>query len=618
MKKQRVDWLNSAKWGVFIHFLAPNTLNNLSLKENVESWNHMVDEFDVQALAKQLYEVKAGYCMFTIGQNTGHYCSPNATFDSLVKQFPSKCSNRDLISDLADALSSYDIPLIAYFTNNAPVKDPVALKMLDDALGERRVGFQRNWENIIKEWSLRWGKKIRGWWVDGCYFNDEMYFHKDEPNFQSFAAAFRAGNSESVLAFNPGVTYPPYTVCEEEDYTAGEVNEPQEIDSPGRWVKQAQFHYLSYLGPNWSQGPVRFTISETIEFTRSITDFGGVVSWDVPHDNSGIIDETAYATLKALGEDIDRTRQIEVKNPVSRLKASVRFIVVPVMDQDGKAEGIIQLTVKNSWNHEVSDKISISIFPKGFAQLKSESVYCFNIEAGSEKSIEIAVEQNKIIHTDIKPYICLQRGNDSRIFHYPFPVRQETIIPRLSEGITTKTLPQGMIDIEPLPIIKQGRLLGNMKLAISGNYLVLYGEIFDFKKIQTVGVWDGSCIELFGVTTTNDQINQLFFQPATNTLSAKVLMISDQENQLRGKISYSDAGFVQYETIDTASGYIACALISIPDWLKTTGIPDDFYLDLALTVGDQGSDFLRKTLFNSNMPANNTDEYSKIIPIINK
>ena len=75
-------------------------------------------------------------------------------------------------------------------------------------LAPRLVEFQRRWESIIREWSLRWGQDVSGWWIDGCYFPDQMYRFDDEPNFASFAAALKAGNPQAIVAFNPGVKVP--------------------------------------------------------------------------------------------------------------------------------------------------------------------------------------------------------------------------------------------------------------------------------------------------------------------------------------------------------------------------------------------------------------------------
>jgi len=64
--------------------------------------------------------------------------------------------------------------------------------------------MQRNWEAIIREWSLRWGDLVDGWWFDGVYAPHEMYTYDTPPNFGSWAAAARAGNNASILTFSFG------------------------------------------------------------------------------------------------------------------------------------------------------------------------------------------------------------------------------------------------------------------------------------------------------------------------------------------------------------------------------------------------------------------------------
>jgi hypothetical protein len=42
-------------------------------------------------------------------------------------------------------------------------------------VGGRLAELQRNWEAVVRERPVRWGKSVSGWWIDGCYFADQMY-----------------------------------------------------------------------------------------------------------------------------------------------------------------------------------------------------------------------------------------------------------------------------------------------------------------------------------------------------------------------------------------------------------------------------------------------------------
>lgn len=316
----RTDWFKDAKWGVFTHYMADTVIKGEPI--TVEKWNKEVDSFDIEAVAGQLASVGAGYYVITLGQNSGYYCSPNTTYDKYVGVTPSRCSTRDLVADLYEALHPKGIRLMVYLPAGAPDRDEAAMKALEWKPGKyprwshpgggpnggdpRLDSFQRKWESVIAEWSKRWGPKVAGWWFDGCYYPDAMYRHPDPPNFASFAAAARAGNPDAIVAFNPGVTVPIITMTPFEDYTAGEITEPGKVECTGRWVTgedgaRAHFHVLSYLGPQWCQSPPRFPDEQVIAFTRRVNESGGTLSWDVPIQAGGVIPEAFIAQFKALG-----------------------------------------------------------------------------------------------------------------------------------------------------------------------------------------------------------------------------------------------------------------------------------------------------------------------------
>jgi hypothetical protein len=299
MAKHKTDWFKEAKWGVFTHYLTTQDVS-------ADDWNRRVDAFDVNRLAEQIESVGAKYYFITIGQNSGHYCAPNSVYDELVRIKPSKCSRRDLILDIADALKPKGIRLMVYLPSGGPAKDAVAherLKWVEapwpKGNGMRLAEFQAMWESVIREWSKRWGAKVSGWWLDGCYFADDMYRFPNQPNFESFAAALKAGNADSLVAFNPGVTVPVVSVTEYEDYTAGEISDSLPI-CPGRWINKAQYHILSYLGDFWSDGHPRFSDELVRYYTQDVNRKGGVVTWDVPISKEGIIPKEFLRQLKGL------------------------------------------------------------------------------------------------------------------------------------------------------------------------------------------------------------------------------------------------------------------------------------------------------------------------------
>lgn len=305
----RTDWLHEAGWGVFTHYLTSPDMS-------AEDWNKRVDAFDVPGLVKQIESIGCKYYFLTLGQNSGHYCSPNAAYDAATGITPSKCSRRDLVAELAAALEPKGIRMCVYLPAGAPNQDAKAMAGLEWTNGpHRNAAFQRKWEAVISEWSLRWGKRVHAWWFDGCYWPDAMYRFADAPNFASFAAAAKAGNRDSLVAFNPGVINPILCQTQWEDYTAGEINEPGYMEHPGRWVvppmapgetdapdeqRRAQYQMLSYLGPTWCASPPRFANERVVAYTRDVLDAQGAVTWDVPIGVGGLIPQPFHEQLVAL------------------------------------------------------------------------------------------------------------------------------------------------------------------------------------------------------------------------------------------------------------------------------------------------------------------------------
>jgi hypothetical protein len=289
--KHRTDWLKDAQWGVFTHYLT-------GAKTPAEAWNQQVDKFDVAGLVKQLEAAGARYYVITLGQNSGHFCAPNAAYDRIAGIRPSKCARRDLVADLHAALAPKGIKLLLYLPCQTPNADPRAQKAFGLPEGARDQpldeAFARKWAEVIHDWSSRYGDRVVGWWFDGGY----AHIRFNEAIARIYADAVKRGNPDAIVTFNPGVKLVRHT--DVEDYTAGEINEPRNVECAGRWLGTAQWHMLSYLGPSWCASPPRFGNEQVIEMTRGIIESEGVVTWDVPIQPSGLIPEPFAAQFVAL------------------------------------------------------------------------------------------------------------------------------------------------------------------------------------------------------------------------------------------------------------------------------------------------------------------------------
>ena len=229
------DWFSQTKYGVFVHFLPSG---DAGLKQ--------VEQFDANALSRQLEEMGAGYLVLTLGQKSGYFNSPNAAYEKRTGYAPGeRCATRDLPLDLYQALQPKGIRLMLYLPCQTPNADARAQQAFGLAQGAKDqpidLVFAEKWSEVIQEWADRYGDKVSGWWFDGGYAHIQF----NEAIAARYAAAVKHGNPKAIVTFNPGVRVIRWTKAE--DYTAGELNEPLQVIPTGRWLEGSQWHALTYL-----------------------------------------------------------------------------------------------------------------------------------------------------------------------------------------------------------------------------------------------------------------------------------------------------------------------------------------------------------------------------------
>jgi hypothetical protein len=265
----RTDWLMDARLGIFMHVLPPDAA---SLAK--------IDNFDVEALARQLGRARARYLVLTLGQNSGFFNAPNAAYDRKTGYRPGeRCSRRDLPLELHRALQPMGIRLMLYLPCQTPNEDARAQKAFGLPQGAKDqpidARFAREWAEVIHEWSARYGDKVAGWWFDGGYAQVRF----DEEIAGLYADAVKRGNPAAIVTFNPGVELVRHTRAE--DYTAGELNEPFSVVPSSRWVEGSQWHALTYLGSGWGQRDTRYPTGRWRDWFLKVVAKGGVATFDL-------------------------------------------------------------------------------------------------------------------------------------------------------------------------------------------------------------------------------------------------------------------------------------------------------------------------------------------------
>lgn len=300
----RTDWLVAARYGVFVHYLTglQNNPDHVASLGRQTAWDACVREFDVEKFASRMEEAGAGYVIFTMMQRSRFLIAPNATFDRITGYKPGEaCATRDLVEDLYQALHKRNISLMLYWTGDGPCDDPQAARAMQfPADGQVNEPFVRNWAAVVREYGLRYGDKVRGWWTDGCY----RFIGYDEHLLGILAEGLRAGSPQRIVALNPGVESRVSAYSRHEDFTTGEQN--AFTDYPlGRFVDGEQWHLLSYLGANWAQPGTALGKREMAEYVATCNAMGGVVSIDVVLYRDGDIDRSQLEVLKAIRQRLE-------------------------------------------------------------------------------------------------------------------------------------------------------------------------------------------------------------------------------------------------------------------------------------------------------------------------
>lgn len=291
-------WMLDAKWGMFTHYLPHHPSDKLPDHMTGDLWKKKVDSFDVPRFGRQLSELNAPYFFITISQKPGWYCSPNRTFEELFPENVGRITERDLVQELADELVPRGIRMCVYLHNHARCAAPEEHAML---------------QQVIREWSDRWGKSISAWWIDGGVFDDGI------DRYEAYTDAYRSGNPDALIAYNTGpigmTRELKEPATEYEDYTAGETNWHLPVSGFRPWdekeyylgpdISGDQLHFLTFMGDFWGMGKEpRFNDELAIGWNKHVAKHGGTISWDVPLTDSGLITDPFMRQLTRLSKSL--------------------------------------------------------------------------------------------------------------------------------------------------------------------------------------------------------------------------------------------------------------------------------------------------------------------------
>ena len=308
-----IDRFLNRKLGVFTHIL--NRLQNnpneaVNMGRGVRDWNDVINELDVEKIAFTLNEMGAKYYFLTLMQGTHHMLSPNETFDRIAGTKPGEaCIKRDLPMEMYTALSKYDIDLYLYYTGDGPYLSPAGKAFgFSEPRGHVTMDFVQKWASVLEEYSVRYGDKVKGWWIDGCY---REYFGYNDELLKVYYDACKKGNPNAIVAMNNGVFDELHKNYVNEDFVCGEFNR-FDVLPKSRFINGAQAHILAPLGKQvdenewsaWGEPGIKHTKEHMLEYVKKANEIGAPVTVDMCLFADSTFDKEQLEVMKYVSDGL--------------------------------------------------------------------------------------------------------------------------------------------------------------------------------------------------------------------------------------------------------------------------------------------------------------------------
>ncbi|WP_162025959.1 MULTISPECIES: alpha-L-fucosidase [unclassified Lentimonas] len=165
------SWMVEGKYGLFVHFSA--NMYGWNRNEKRADWfQESVKMFDVQHFADQVERTGAAWVTFTATHQGFLWPAPSQAVDAVM---PGRTTERDLLMEIIDELAERGIATLFYLHSGYNGVDPGPWReALGADYGAADVSrFNDNMVAILRECSLRYGKKLKGFgYMDGCLMHD--------------------------------------------------------------------------------------------------------------------------------------------------------------------------------------------------------------------------------------------------------------------------------------------------------------------------------------------------------------------------------------------------------------------------------------------------------------
>jgi hypothetical protein len=192
--KGDASWMQEGKYGLFVHWSALS-YPFYGDQPRAQWFQKSVEIFDVKVFADAVEKTGAAWVNFTATHKGLYWPGPNAALDKIL---PGRTAKRDLLGEIIDELGRRGIRTLFYLHTgyNGYESDFWKASGAEDNNGKL---FSDNIEAILRECSLRYGKKLSGFgYIDGgLQFNYPL-----DPYWEGWTRAIKAGNPSALVGFS--------------------------------------------------------------------------------------------------------------------------------------------------------------------------------------------------------------------------------------------------------------------------------------------------------------------------------------------------------------------------------------------------------------------------------
>ncbi len=320
-------WMVNAGYGLMFHW----TSQTMPRQGQPKSYCDAVRDFNVNKFADMVASMGAGFIVFTTSHAGFYFPGPNPVIDRVL---PGRTCPRDLIGDLADALSRRRIRLELYFNPGHDDTGWWGRTHFDDP---DKTAYFDLWCEIVAEIGKQYGNRLAGFWFDDAAFT----YYPFNPSWERLARAARTGNPRRVLTFNSWIL-PRLT--DFEDVYAGEnpwwdakyeYHQFLPVGGDGRYTggPQAglQAEINAIINDDWGHfkanepiSPPRMTADEIVPKMNDAMSRGEVPLLDVEVYQDGTISPETLRLFQAVRREVKRRAfwVAPISFPVSRQSRS--------------------------------------------------------------------------------------------------------------------------------------------------------------------------------------------------------------------------------------------------------------------------------------------------------